>query len=106
MSVARVTWEEAQKLARRAPNRGFMAPASAIEILLPDIGGTFADIRRFGRVDAALKFEYHRLRGECFAYGGEDRRRAAERALDAVLDAERALLRDDFAGEMRARARK
>lgn len=87
--VRRVTWGEAQELARKSPPRGFMPPASAIEIVLPDIAGTFADIKRFADVPAQLKFDYHRARGEAFAYGGDERREKAESLLDQVLEAKR-----------------
>lgn len=83
--VGRCSWEEAQAMAKRSPSRGFMPPASAIEIVLPDIGGTYADIQRFAKVPLSLKLDYHRARGEAFAYGGGERREAAERLLDRVL---------------------
>lgn len=87
MPVARCTWEEAQKLAKRSPSRGFMPPASAIEIVLPDVAGTFADIERFAKVPFGLRYAYHAARGEAFAYGGDERRERAERLLDRVLAA-------------------
>lgn len=87
MAVTRCTWEEAQRLAKRSPSRGFMPPASAIEIVLPDIGGTYADIQRFACVPWELRYAYHRARGEAFAYGGDERRERAEDLLDAVLTA-------------------
>jgi len=85
--VTRCSWEEAQTLAKRSPSRGFMPPASAIEIVLPDIGGTYADIQRFACVPLPLKLDYHRARGEAFAYGGDARREKAEDLLDQVLTA-------------------
>lgn len=85
MVVTRCSWEEAQAMAKHSPSRGFMPPASAIEIVLPDIGGTIDDIRSFAAVPWKLKDAYHRARGEAFAYGGDERREAAERLLDRVF---------------------
>lgn len=87
MSKYYLSRAEAAKLAKKAPQRGFMPPASEIEISLPDIAGTFADIKRYACVPYELRYDYNRKRGEAFAYGGEDRRQAAEDALDAVLEA-------------------
>lgn len=88
MAAQRVTWEEAKAMAKRSPSRGFMPPASAIEIVLPDIGGTYADIQRFACVPWKVRDAYRRARGEAFAYGGDERREKAEDLLDAVLTAE------------------
>jgi len=86
-TVSRISWEDAQRLAKKAPQRGFMGSASAIEIVLPDIAGTFADIQYFRKVPHALKSEYHLARSRAFAYGGDERREAAEALLDRVLAA-------------------
>lgn len=86
--VGRVSWAEAQAAAKRAPQRGFMPPASPLEILLPDLGGTFADIQRFACVPFSLRYRYHGARGKAFAYGGDERREAAEDLLDEVLTVE------------------
>lgn len=86
--VTRCSWEEAKQLAKRAPSRGFMPPASAIEIVLPDISGTYADIQRFACVSRGLRFAYERARGEAFARGGDERREKAEDLLDRILTAE------------------
>lgn len=74
-------------MAKEAPNRGFMPPASAIEIVLPDIGGSYASIQRFSPVSLRLRLDYERARSEAFAYGGDERRERAEDLLDQVLTA-------------------
>ena len=89
--VGRCSWEEAQALAKCSPSRGFMPPATALEIALPDIGGTYADIQRFACVPLSLKLDYHRARGEAFAYGRDECRERAEGLLDQVLTALRRL---------------
>lgn len=80
-----IDWEVAQQEAKKAPARGFMPPASAIEIALPDIAASIYLIRKYSPVPYELKAEYLRARGEAFAYGGDERRTKAENLLDRVL---------------------
>lgn len=80
---------EAERLAKKAPQRGFMPPASAKEISLPDIAGTFADIRRYSVVPWKVRDAYQQLRSHALAYG-DPYWREAEDALDAVMSAKQA----------------
>lgn len=77
---------EAEKMAKRAPQRGYMPPASAVEISLPDIGGTYADICRYSVVPYKLRAEYQLARSFALAYG-DPYWQEAEAALDVVLAA-------------------
>lgn len=79
---------EAERLARKSKPRGFMPGASAKEISLPDIGGTYEDICRYSVVPYRLRAEYQRLRSYALAYG-DPYWREAEDALDVVLEAKR-----------------
>jgi hypothetical protein len=81
---------EAERLAKRAPQRGFMPPASAIEISLPDISASIAEIRRYSAVPWKLRDKYHQLRGTAFVYGSDPHWQEAEDALDEVLASKRA----------------
>lgn len=91
MSRWHVTREQAAKMAKKAGPRGFMPSASAVEISLPDIAGTFAMIERFGKVDARLKLDYHAARSSALAYG-DPHRQEAEDLLDQILEAESAII--------------
>lgn len=77
---------EAERMAKRSKPRGFMPGASAVELSLPDIGGTYADICRYSVVPYKLRAEYQRLRSYALAYG-DPHWQEAEAALDAVLAA-------------------
>lgn len=79
---------DAERLAKRAPQRGYMPPASAVEISLPDIAGTYADICRYSVVDWETRAVYQQLRSKALAYG-DPHWREAEDALDRVLEAKR-----------------
>lgn len=80
-----IDWEVAQAEAKKAKPRGYMPPASAIEIALPDIAGSIYLIRKYSPVPYKLKDEYLCARSEAFAYGGDERRIKAENLLDRVL---------------------
>lgn len=87
--IGRCSWAEAQAAAKRSPQRGFMPPASALEILLPDLGGCFADIQRFACVPFDLRYRYHQARTDAFVFDRNDERRErAEDLLDEVLTVE------------------
>jgi hypothetical protein len=81
-----ISREDAAKLAKKAPQRGYMPPASEIEISLPDIAGTYADIQRHRVVPFQLRMDYLTARSRAFAYG-EPHRQEAEDLLDEVLGA-------------------
>lgn len=77
---------EAERMAKRSKPRGYMPGASAKEISLPDIAGTYADICRYSVVPYKLRAEYQRARSYALAYG-DPHWQEAEAALDAVLAA-------------------
>ena len=83
--ITRCSWPEAQEMAKNAPTRGYLPPASAVEIVLPGISDTYTDINALRPVRRQLKMEYERARGEAFAYGRDADRERAEDLLDRIL---------------------